>query len=366
MRVKVKRLEFLEALKKAQAACQKGKYGVEILRMVRMVAANGVLLLTGTDGSAAYITVTCKAQIKTKGAGCVTPDKIITFLSAAATDSVTLVDTGNKLLRIEAGHAAYLVDYQPADNFCDANFAAAIHRHKAKAVHVKGLFSALSDVAYAAAKEDTRPVLTGVLMKFRDGIIELVAADGFRMAISRVKYKSDIHFKKTDSREFILPREAVDLMCRLKEESYTFFIGEGMMMFTSGSVEIGLKPIVGSFPAYEKLIPEHKGKLTLDRAEVLSTLKQFSGKEFNDRAFRIEPKRGGVLVSMSSGDGNAVSCRVSGKSPIKIAFNIKLFKDMLSHLADSAVVMRVSDGNSPALIKVGDSQHILMPLRICW
>lgn len=367
VKAKVKRLELLEALRKVQAACQKSKFGTEILHMVRIVAANGLLSLTGTDGSTNYITLTLKAHIKNTGAGCIPPDRVIGFLSVAATDTVSLENTGNKLLRIEAGHSSYLVDYQSAEGFCKARFADQLNRHKAKAVHVKGWYSALSTVAYAMAKEDTRPVLCGMLMKFCDGnVIELSAADGFRLARTTIKYKSEIHFKKKDVREFIIPREAVDLMCRLKEENYTFFIGSGIMMFVSGPIEIGVTLIQGTYPDIDKVIPDNKGRLKLDRDDVLAAIKQFSNKDFKGKALRIEPARGGVLVSMQADEGNKLSCKVQGKSGIKIAFNPAFLKDALTRLTDSSVVMLVSDGSSPAMFKDGNSKHVVMPMFQQW
>lgn len=363
----MKRTELLGILKQAQAACNKNRGALEELRMVLLFAANGELVATGTDGYDCFLQVRCKASVSAKGKGFVPPERIRTFLEAVSCDTVTLVDTGNKLLRIEAGKASYLVEFKPMGDFCPDSMREKLNRRKAKPIIVKGLATALSHVAYAMAVDDTRPVLAGTLLRFQEsGGIELVACDAFRLARTYMKYKSELHFKRKDPRDFVVPKQAVSLICNLKSENYMFYIGDNYLEFHSGLVTIGVHPVDGQYPKYEQLIPDNKERLMFDRAETLAALKQFASSGLKDKSIRFEPKRGGVLVSAIDNDDHMVSRHIPGKSKLKIAFNPRFLKDLVTRVSETSVVLRVSDGKSPAVVKSAGVQHVIMPLFVQW
>lgn len=358
------RKELLAALKRVQPACAE-RTMQDIFRMVKLSAASGLLIVSATNNMQQLKTL-CGARVKTKGEGCTSAERLRAFLENVDTEAVTLVDTGNKLLRVEAGKASFLIEYIQATGH-GAALDGKLNRRSAKPIAVRGLVSALNKIAYAIDVKGTRPVLQGVLFKFlQDNQIELVAADGFQMAVTRLKYKGDIHFKRKDPRQFILPSEAVELLQRGKADDYMFYIQDNYMEFHAGMEELDTFTINGTYPDYQKLIPDNKSRVVIDHAETMKALKQFTVKEYKEHAVRIEPKRGGVRMSAVDTDGHKIEFSVTGKAKAKIAFNPVKFKAMMNHVPEGNVVMKVGSPSGPATVKDKDTLHIIMPMFVQW
>ncbi len=358
------RKEFLAALKRVQPACAK-RTMQDIFRMVKLSAASGLLIVSATNNEQQLKTL-CKARVKTKGEGCISAERLRPFLESVDTEEVNLVDTGNKLLRIEAGKASFLIEYIKATGH-GATLDGKLNRRNPKRIAVRGLVTALNKVSYAIDVDGNRPVLQGVLFKFMKGDeIELVACDGFRMAVTRVRYKSTVHFKRTDPRNYILPKEAVELLQTGTADDYIFYIQDNYMEFHAGLEELDTFTINGTYPDYEKLIPDNKSRIVLDRAETLQALKQFTVKDYKHCALRIEPKRGAVKLSAQDTDGHKIEYAVAGKAKARIAFNPVFFKALMSHCPDGNVVLKVGSPSGPTSVKDKSTLHVLMPMFVQW
>jgi DNA polymerase III beta subunit len=367
LNVVVNRKALIVALKQVKAAVAK-KTSIAIVRHVKLVVVDGLLLLTGTDLTT-VLTCVCKAK-GVNGEGCIPPDKALVFLEQATAESVSLIATYKNMLKIEAGNSSYLVDFLPAKDFPDLEHK--IDRHKAKPITIPSFLTALGKVSYAIAKDDCRPALTGVSIKFLKNCseIQLCAADGFRMALTMAKYKTEYKFKKEAPRQYIIPREAVALIQSLKTEKVNMYIGEGFLEFDCGHAVIGTFPINGTYPDYDKLIPDRKAMkfITFDRSEMLNAVKAIiAAKEYKMHPLRVEPKRGGVIkIWTQDGDGHNLSFNITGKGREKIAFNSSLLRDFVTVVSGDMVKMRLTTGSSPALIDHHHDTHLLMPMNVVW
>ena len=364
MQVKVNRRQLLAALKRVQPACAE-RTMQDVFRMVKLSAASGLLIVSATNNMQQLKTL-CKAKVKTKGAGCISAERLRPFLESVDTEEVNLIDTGHKILRVEAGRASFNIEYIDG-KVHGAALDGKLNRRSAKPIAVRGLVSALNRISYAISVDDSRVVLQGVLFKFlKENEIELVACDGFRLALTHVKYKSDIHFKRTDPRQFILPSEAVELLQRGQVDDYVFYIQGNYMEFHAGLEELDTFTINGTYPEYQKLIPDNKSRVVFDRSETMKALKNFTVKEYKRSAVRIEPKRGCVKLSSVDSDGHKIEFSVSGKAKAKIAFDPVKFRDLVSQTPEGNVVMKVGSPSGPATVKDKDTLHVIMPMFIQW
>lgn len=364
LNVKVKRREFLTALKRAQAATPK-RTVIPILHNVKVTAANGLLTLVGTN-TEITLSCACKAKVISKGEACIPPDRVKAFLESAGSEVIALIGRSEKIISIDADRASCNVESMPAKDY--PGHSNAVNRRKAKVIVVKNLLSAVNKVAYAVNTEDSRPVLTGVLFRFRkDGIIELVATDGFRMGITHVKYITDHHFKRQDRRDFIVPVEAIRLIQFLKEGNYYIYIRDNLLELHTPEATIEAKCIDGTYPDYMKLIPSTPGeKITLNRAETLNALRHFKGPEYKEKAVRIEKKRGGVKVWSVDDDGHDLCFTVTGKAKTRFAANPEYLRDLVEHVAAEKVTLGVTGEGSPTMVKDKDTLHLVMPMFIKW
>ena len=366
MKVEVNRMALISALKMVKAArCRRSV--LPILHMVLLAAADGCLQLACTDLTV-VITTKIKAKIADKGDSCcVDPDKVLILLDTLKTSNVTLI-AKDKVMEISSGAALCITEKMPGKDYPD--FKDKIAMKKAKPILIAPFVTAVNKVAYAMAVEDTRPVLAGMSLKFLDKEIELCAADGFRMAVTRVKYTTAHKFKRGTPRQFVVPREAVVLLKNMSREKVVMCIGDNYLTFSTPEVTIGTVPIQGTYPDYNKLYPAPKGlkSITFDRGEMLSALKAvIKQKDFNQHPLRLEKKRGGgVKVWSLDGDGHKMEFTVQGKCSIKKAFNPSLLRDTVTITPGPNVIMKTATDASPAMVKLGHDTHLLMPMYVNW
>ncbi|MDD3428091.1 MAG: DNA polymerase III subunit beta [Caldisericia bacterium] len=366
MKVEVNTIRLIAALKLVKAARPR-RSALPILRMVLLSAADGYLQLTCTD-LGAVITTKVKARITATGDSCcVDPDKVLILLDTLKTPNVTL-NAKDKVMEISSGKALCITEKMPGKEFPD--FADKLAMKKAKPIIIAGLVSAINKVSYAMADEDVRPVLMAVSMKFVDKEIELCAADGFRMAVTRVKYATSHKFKKDEPRQFVLPREAVLLFKAFETDKVVMCIGENYLRFSTPEVVIGACTIQGTYPNYSQLYPDPKNlkSMKFDRGEMLNVLKAvIKQKDFKVHPLRIEPKRGGgVKVWSQDGDGHKMEFVVQGKCSVKKAFNPSLLRDTVAVTTGQDVTIKTLAGQGAAMIKTGHDIHLLMPMYIQW
>lgn len=241
---------------------------------------------------------------------------------------------------------------------------------EAKPVIIPGMVSAVNKIAYAMAETDVRPVLMGMSMKFLDKEIELCAADGFRLGVTRVRYTTAHEFKKEEPRQFILPREAVLLFKHFEKDKVVMCIGNNCLRFSTPEVTIGTMPIQGSYPDYCQLYPDTKKykALSFDRNEMLVAVKAvIKQKDFKTQPLRLyTPRGGGVKIFSQDGDGHSLEFTVPGRGSGKIAFNPSLLRDMVQTCPGPNVTLKTASPDRPALVKMGHDIHLLMPMYVQW
>ena len=239
---------------------------------------------------------------------------------------------------------------------------------------------ALSQVVFAAATDDSRPVLTGIHFSIADGVMRLAAADGFRLAVHTLELPSS-----TDNRDVIVPARALGELTRMLGEAdgsitITFNATGTQVQFDLGHANLIAQLIQGTFPDTQRLIPD--GGTT--RTEVIVS-------EFNreTRIAQIFARDGSGIVRLiaSPGEGGApgrltISARaeelgtnegeidaiVDGEE-VKVAFNGRYLREVLEVLDTDRVVLETQDQPSPGILRpIGDDAyvHVIMPMFVQW
>ncbi|HJM36420.1 MAG: DNA polymerase III subunit beta [Dehalococcoidales bacterium] len=250
-------------------------------------------------------------------------------------------------------------------------------------IEVEAFRQAISRVAFAAATEESRPVLTGVDAQFDKNELTLAAADGFRLAV----YKLPLAMAVTEKTEVIIPARTLAELNRLipdGEETVDITVNasKGQILFRLKDIELVSQLIQGSFPQYSQLIPaSHATKVVADVAEFLRATKTAS----------IFARDGNGIVRLvaTPGEGQAAKLTISARSEeigddvgeidavvegtgAKIAFNGKYLGDALSALSESQVALEITSPSSPGVLRpVSASQdnsyvHVIMPMFVQW
>lgn len=229
----------------------------------------------------------------------------------------------------------------------------------------------IQQVLFAAATDEGRPTLTGVLTQTTGGKLDFVATDGFRLAHRKVDVEKDIHFKS------LIPKRTFEEVLRILAEEETEDLSvvtskdQNQVIFQIANTLVSSRLIEGNFPAWEKIIPtEVKTRIIVERGSLLTAIKLasvFAKGEAN--IVTLNPNQGKISVTSEAKElgqqENEIEAQISGEN-FPIAFNVKFLTDILQAVSASQVLIELSGALSATLIKpVGMEglEYILMPVR---
>ena len=243
------------------------------------------------------------------------------------------------------------------------------------------LQQAISQVVFAAATEDTRPVLTGVHAEFEGSKLTLAAADGFRLAVYEASLLSPLEGKTG----IIIPAKALSELSRLlseQEESVEITVSptKSQILFRLKNAELVSQLIQGTFPNYSQLIPQgYTSRSVVNTSEFLKATRTASifARDASG-IIRLETTPGGDVTAgkmtikaraeeVGENEGD-IDATVKGEAA-KIAFNSKYLTDVLSVLKESQVALEVTTPSSPGLFRPVGSEnykHVVMPMFVQW
>lgn len=241
------------------------------------------------------------------------------------------------------------------------------------------LRKAIEQVAFAAATDESRPILTGVLAQFQDDQLTLAAADGFRLSVRSIPLPEAI----SDPFSIIVPAQALSELRRISGEQadpiiITVTPSRNQVIFQLTDILLVSQLIDGNFPDYKQIIPHDRATHTvLDTASFLKACRMaqiFARDAAHITRIHIQPgpelKAGHVRVSATSAetgdDMSEIDAAVEGDE-IEIAFNVKYLIDVLSVTDAPQVALDTSNSSSPGVIRPVDEDgftHVIMPMHL--
>ena len=236
----------------------------------------------------------------------------------------------------------------------------------------------INQVAFAAAKDDARPMLTGVNTVFEESQVTMAATDGFRLSVRGAHIPGYVE----ERIDIIIPARALADVARIiSDDLEAVYIsmpkGRNQVIFDLDNVVLVSQLIDGSFPDYQPIIPLHHNTRTIiNTAEFYKACKTadiFARESSNTARVRVEPgdELGpdyAVIAATSSETGDNVAqigASVEGE-PIEIAFNVKYMTEVLSVMDTPQVALETTTPMEPGVLKpVGDNDflHIIMPMQ---
>ncbi len=248
-------------------------------------------------------------------------------------------------------------------------------------VDVNTLRHAVDHVAFAAATDESRPVLTGVNANFEADQLTLAAADGFRLAV----YKLPLTEPVKQNVQVIIPARTLNELNRLAQDqedaiSMKVDADKGQILFSLKNIELVSQLIQGSFPQYSQLIPQNfNSRAVVDTAQFLMATKTAAifardggGIVRLVMAPGVQKAPGKLTVSARSeevGDDTGEIDAVVEGDEAKIAFNGRYLADVLSVLGEQQVALEVTTPSSPGVIRpvgVDNYTHVVMPMFVQW
>ncbi len=243
------------------------------------------------------------------------------------------------------------------------------------------LRQAINQVVFAAATDDTRPVLTGVDTVMQDAQLTLAAADGFRLSVRRLPLKTAV----AERTEVIIPARAMNELQRLlgdEEETVELRLNAArtQALFKLKNVELVAQLIQGTFPDYERLIPtEYVSRAVVDVADFLRETRIASifardGSGIVRIQFQAgeELQPGKMIITARAeeiGDNTGeIDAQVEGEGA-KIAFNGKYLQDVLQVIESGRVALETRSPSEAGVLRPVDDEsfvHVVMPMFVQW
>jgi DNA polymerase-3 subunit beta len=325
--------------------------------------------------------ITCWVGAKVKQKGDITvPARLLSdFVNSLPNDLIEInLPANSRILELKSGHfQAHIhgidaADFPPIPQINDGITTT---------IEVASLREGITQVAFAAATEESRPVLTGINTEFDGEQLNLAAADGFRLAVHKTTLSSPVSEKTT----VIIPARTLNELNRLlgdQEEPVEITVNEkkSQVLFRLKDAELVSQLIQGSFPNYSQVIPQsYTTRAVVDINEFLRVTKMSS--IFARDASGIvrlvitpgtELTPGKVTVSAQAeevGDNVGEVDALTDGEEAKIAFNVKYLSDVLSVLSQAQVALELTTPSSPGTIRpigVDNYVHVVMPMFVQW
>jgi DNA polymerase-3 subunit beta len=268
------------------------------------------------------------------------------------------------VLGVRCGPAEYRVNTFGAEDFPRLPDADTTTTH---AIDTDSFLSTIASVGRAVSRDEARPVLTGILVKFGDKKLVMAATDSYRLS-----YKETPMQDAVPELEAIVPARALEEVKRLASSGGTLELGvqENQVLFGIGDTWLTTRRIEGQFPKFEELRPkEFAHDVVLPREELLEVVRRTSVMAHRNSPLRLRFSEGELTVWTQTQDvGEAresLPVRFDG-DPLEIGFNADFLRDGIESAEGDEMRLRLIDPLRPGLIQgLGeDFWYLIMPIRL--
>jgi DNA polymerase III subunit beta len=226
-------------------------------------------------------------------------------------------------------------------------------------------------VARSASRDETRPVLTGILMSASGQELRMVATDSYRLSVKETALEAPLQ----GSLEANVPARALQELVRIAQgtspESIAVSVGQNQAVFELGDVVLSSRLIDGQFPNYRQLLPESvEHELRLSSAELTDVVRRISLLAQKNAPLRLSFSEGTLTVSAQTPDvgeaSEAIPAPFHGEA-FEIGFNPEFLRDGLESIESDELVLKLISPLRPGLIEspdTGDFVYLIMPIRL--
>jgi len=363
MRLSCGRDELTQALGIVSRAVST-RTAVQVLLGVLLRAEAGRLHLAATDMELS-LRASLEADIDAEGSA-VVPGRlladIVRLLPAAAVTVGYRPEEG--VVTIESGTASYRLNTFSADDFPRLPEVDSV---SAFAVDRAALLDTVARVSRSASRDESRPVLTGILVRFEGEQLVMAATDSYRLSVKETPLAVS-----APELEAIVPARSLTELGRIAQTGDTISLGvhENQVVFESDGIWLTTRRIDGQFPNYRQLLPESfEHDLRLPRAELLDVVRRIAVLLQRQNPLELSFAEGELTVSARMPDvGEAkesIPAPFSGE-PMKIGFNAEFLREGLESIPSDEIRLLLISPLRPAVIKgeEEDFTYLVMPIRL--
>lgn len=348
------------------------KNQLPVLNNILLSTDNGRLKLSATDLELS-VNYWIGAKIEEEGIITIPSKEITEFISYLSPGKIDLSLKNDNLLNLSSPKTESNFTTIPATDYPDFP---KLDSSTSFQLDYNILSETISQIAFSAALDDIRPVLTSILCQFSNHQLTFVATDGFRLSVKQIKLVNPLDLKDNELVTFLIPAKSLIEVIKLAKNDKKITIGltsdKHQVVFVLDEIEVISRLIEGDYPDYQKIIPESfSTKVFLNKEEFLQAVKIASvfAKEsanvikLNTKTSEIELTANAPQIGQNKINLDA---KVEGEK-IEIAFNYKFLLDFLNNCKSQEILLQLNDSLSPASFTDQSDPnftHIIMPVRL--
>lgn len=371
MKLSIDRSDLLRAMGHVQSAVER-RNTIPILSNVRLETGEGSLTLCTTDMDM-EITETVAADVKDAGATTAPAATLYDIIRKLPDGAVELaLESGGAMLNVKAGRSSFKLSCLPVADFPEIGKGDFAHQFSISSAQLREL---IDRTRFAISTDETRYYLTGIYLHEADNngipVLRAVATDGHRLA----RFEMPLPEGAASMPGVILPKKAVNEIRKLAEEAaadIVLHVSENKIRFAFDHIILTSKLIDGTYPDYQKVIPQGNDKIVevnpavfsqaIDRVSTISSEKT--------RAIKLTVDSKNMTLASNSPDAGSATEDIevsNDNTALEIGFNSRYLLDITQQMEGEQCQMVFADANAPTIIQdSSDSSalYVLMPLRV--
>jgi DNA polymerase III subunit beta len=336
---------------------------VQVLTGILIQIEEGRLTLSATDME---VSVRASVTGEVSGDGAVVvPGRLLTDLvKLLPADTVSLgFQSGDGVLEISSGTYASKVNVFSAEDFPRLP-SVDVPSHT---IAAPALLETIDKVARAASRDESRPVLTGILVRFEGDRLTMAATDSYRLSVKETTLE-----ETGPELEAIIPARALQELSRLAvgADEVTLGVHENHVVFGVRDVWLTTRRIDGQFPNYKQLLPEtFEIEVTMQREPFLDVIRRAAVMAQRNAPLRLRFAEGELSVSAQAQEVGEASESLEldyAGEPLEIGFNPDFLRDGLEAIGRETVEVRLINPLRPGLLASPDESfwYLIMPIRL--
>ncbi len=339
---------------------------VQILSGILLEAEAGKLMLAATDMELS-LRSSFEADIASPGRVVVPGRLLVDIARLLPASEVSLSHRPEEgVVEISSGNAHYRLNTLSAEDFPRLPDPGA---STLLAVDAEAVVSTAARVGRSASRDESRPVLTGILVRFESGKLVMAATDSYRLAVKETPLEGD-----APDLEAIIPARALAEVTRIAGSADGLELGvhENQLVFSlpDAGVLLTTRRIDGQFPNYQQLLPEtFEHELTLPREELLEIVRRVAVVSQRNSPLRLRFAEGELTVSARTQDvgeaSEAMPIGFSGEA-LEIGFNPDFLREGIESVAGDDIILKLISPLRPGLLQAPDEDYwyLIMPIRL--
>jgi len=337
---------------------------VLVLGGIQLRAEGGQLFLAATDMEVS-LRSTVEAQVSGEGT-VVVPGRLLLDIARSLPDSDVTIEhkPEEAVVVVTAGTANYRLHTYSSEDFPRLPD---VDNSSLHAIDRDALVETVNRVGRSASRDESRPVLTGILVRFEPGKIVMAATDSYRLAVKETPVEGTL-----PDLEAIIPARALQELARIATGADEIQLGlqENHVVFGADGTWLTTRRIDGQFPNYRQLLPEQfEHELVLPREELLEVVRRIAVMAQRNTPLRLRFAEGEVAISARTQDvGEAresLPAPYNG-DPMEIGFNAEFLRDGLDSVDSDSIKFKLISPLRPAVLE-GESDdyvYLIMPIRL--